>query len=59
MRAAESVKRFPNTVAYENILGLREHLKAFRIEPLNLKNGLNIPNWNRYCCSLGMIGKDC
>ena len=36
-RGCESAKRFPNTLAHENNLSLREHLKAFRIDPLNLK----------------------
>jgi len=39
MRGRESAKRFPNTLAHENTLSLREHLKAFRIDPLNLKRG--------------------
>jgi len=39
MRGRESAKRFPNTVVHENTLSLREHLKAFKIDPLNLKRG--------------------
>jgi len=39
VRGRESAKRFPNTVVHENSLGLRKLLKAFRIDPLNLKRG--------------------
>jgi hypothetical protein len=37
VRGRESAKRFPNTIACENTLSLRKHLKAFRIDLLNLK----------------------